>query len=100
MIANKKSEKISFVPVEIDKMLMNQEVESDFLSVIPNLALQKLLLKGSIKCWLVVVNSKLLGTVKLNTKKLFLQKKTVQKQFMFFFHFLEIELSFYSQHCL
>ena len=46
MIANKKSEKISFVPVEIDKMLTNQEVESDFLSVIPNLALQKLLLKG------------------------------------------------------
>ncbi len=46
MIANKKSEKISFVPVEIDKMLMNQEVKSDFLSVIPNLALQKRLLKG------------------------------------------------------
>jgi hypothetical protein len=87
MIANKKSEKISFVPVEIDKMLMNQEVDSDFLSVIPNLALQKLLLKGLIKCWYVVVNSKLLGTVKLNSKKLFPLKKNCAKTIYVFLSF-------------
>ena len=73
---------------------MNQEVESDFLSVIPNLALQKLLLKGLIKCWLVVVNSKLLGTVKLNSKKLFLQKKMCKNNLCSSFIFQKLSFRF------